>query len=263
MTPNPIRKVLSTLSTHGVRALLMGGQACVLYGAAEFSRDTDIVILADQNNLRRLRAALRELKADVIAVPPFQRRYLERGHAIHFRCRHPDAYGMRLDVMSVLRGLPGFRTLWSRRTTLVTDDGKIEALSIQDLVCAKKTQRDKDWPMIRRLIEADYEAHTSEKAEDRVSFWIRESRTPGMLLELAARYPERTNHLAGQRPLLSLLPGAAVTDLDAALADEEQFEREADRRYWEPLRRELERMRRRPGGADRGDRAGTAKARKK
>jgi len=26
---------------HRVRALLMGGQACVFYGAAEFSRDTD------------------------------------------------------------------------------------------------------------------------------------------------------------------------------------------------------------------------------
>ena len=25
----------------------MGGQACVFYGAAEFSRDTDLLILAD------------------------------------------------------------------------------------------------------------------------------------------------------------------------------------------------------------------------
>ena len=47
MTPNPIRKVLSTLRSHRVQFLLMGGQACVFYGAAEFSRDTDIVILAD------------------------------------------------------------------------------------------------------------------------------------------------------------------------------------------------------------------------
>ncbi|MCE9553588.1 MAG: hypothetical protein K8T91_09490 [Planctomycetes bacterium] len=45
MTPNPILKVLSTLSSHGVRHLLMGGQACVLYGAAEFSRDTDVAML--------------------------------------------------------------------------------------------------------------------------------------------------------------------------------------------------------------------------
>jgi len=29
----------------------MGGQACVFYGAAEFSRDTDLLILADAANL--------------------------------------------------------------------------------------------------------------------------------------------------------------------------------------------------------------------
>ena len=37
MIPNPIRKVLSSMRAHRVRALLMGGQACVFYGAAEFS----------------------------------------------------------------------------------------------------------------------------------------------------------------------------------------------------------------------------------
>jgi hypothetical protein len=47
LIPNPIQKVLSTLSSHGVRHLLMGGQACVLYGGAEFSRDCDIAILCD------------------------------------------------------------------------------------------------------------------------------------------------------------------------------------------------------------------------
>lgn len=62
----------------------MGGQACVLYGAAEFSRDTDLALLADQENLARLQQALDELGASVIAVPPFELPYLERGHAIHF-----------------------------------------------------------------------------------------------------------------------------------------------------------------------------------
>lgn len=54
----------------------MGGQACVIYGAAEFSRDTDLVVLAETNNLRRLQQALTELQALRIAVPPFEQRYL-------------------------------------------------------------------------------------------------------------------------------------------------------------------------------------------
>ena len=58
MIPNPIRKVLSSMRAHRVRALLMGGQACVFYGAAEFSRDTDFAIIADAANLARMRKAL-------------------------------------------------------------------------------------------------------------------------------------------------------------------------------------------------------------
>jgi len=44
----------------------------VLYGAAEFSRDCDLVILADDENLRNLRRALDDLQADCIAVPEFK-----------------------------------------------------------------------------------------------------------------------------------------------------------------------------------------------
>ena len=73
----------------------MGGQACVLYGAAEFSRDTDLVILPDPDNLTRLRSALDGLHAVCIAVPPFDRRYLEMGLAVHFRCHHPEADGAK------------------------------------------------------------------------------------------------------------------------------------------------------------------------
>ena len=58
------------MRAHRVRALLMGGQACVFYGAAEFSRDTDFAILADAANLARLRKALAESQAESIAVPP-------------------------------------------------------------------------------------------------------------------------------------------------------------------------------------------------
>lgn len=83
MIPNPILKVLSTLSCHEVRHLLMGGQACVFYGAAEFSRDCDIVVLADERNFARLTDATGELQADCIAVPPREWKSLDRGSRAH------------------------------------------------------------------------------------------------------------------------------------------------------------------------------------
>lgn len=86
----------------------MGGQACVLYGAAEFSRDTDLALLASDENVALLRSALRELQARRVALPPFEEPYLQRGHAIHFRSYHRDALQMRVDVMSVMRGVDPF-----------------------------------------------------------------------------------------------------------------------------------------------------------
>jgi hypothetical protein len=127
-----------------VRALLMGGQACVFYGAAEFSRDTDLVILADAANLAQLRKALAELEAETIAVPPFELQFLRRGHAIHFRCQHPEAPRMRVDVMSRMRGVDSFQQLWRRRTTIELPGGtQCDLLSLPDLVQAKKTRATK------------------------------------------------------------------------------------------------------------------------
>ena len=122
LTRNPILKVLSSIRAHGVRAPLMGGQACVFYGAAEFSRDTDLAILASKDNFARLSKSLKGLQAEVIAVPTFEARYLRRGHAVHFRCHNAEAFGMRVDVMTKMRGVESFPKLWTRRTTLSVYD---------------------------------------------------------------------------------------------------------------------------------------------
>ena len=215
----------------------------MFYGAAEFSRDTDLTLLASDDNLALLRAALHELRARRIAVPPFEQRFLLRGHAIHFRCYHPDALKMRIDIMAVMRGVDPFDLLWERRTHLIGDDGQhYELISLKDLIRSKKTQRDKDWPMIRRLVEADYVARETP-SDTEVQFWLQESRTPSMLISLAQSRPEQTDALI---PVRSLLTSARNTDeggIEAGLQLEEQQERAADRAYWEPLKRELEALR--------------------
>jgi hypothetical protein len=245
LTPNPILKVLSTLTSHKTRYLLMGGQACVLYGAAEFSRDTDVAVLAEQANLDRLSSALVELEAECIAIPPFSAEFLVRGHVVHFRCSHPDAQGMRIDVMSVMRGLDPFQVLWQRRTTIKAERGmRIEIMSLLDLVKAKKTQRDKDWPMIRRLVEAHFVQHHGNPTAAQVSFWFRECRTPAILIELVDRHRGQFPNAIAERPLLSFAQRGDAAGLTRALAQEEQLERDADRMYWAPLRDELQAIRR-------------------
>jgi hypothetical protein len=223
----------------------MGGQACVLYGAAEFSRDTDFAVLANARNQGRLRKALDELEAKVIAVPPFEVDYLKRGHAVHFRCQHPEAARLRIDIMSRMRGVDAFPKLWKRRTTITLPGGLLcELMSLPDLVQAKKTQRDKDWPMIRRLLEAHYFENRPSAKPAQIRFWLEEIRTAEILLELAQRHPVLCQRKAKLRPLLIHAVAGNQDRLQDALAEEERQERERDREYWSPLKQELEKLRR-------------------
>jgi hypothetical protein len=228
---------------HGVRCLLMGGQACVLYGGAEFSRDTDLAILSDPENLDRLRLALTDLQAERIAVPPFEKAFLDRGLAIHFRCGHSDASGQRVDLLAKMRGVDPFPALWDRRTTLDIDGEPIEVLALPDLVQAKKTQRDKDWPMIARLMEASYFRDRDNPSPAQPGFWLREMRTPDVLIDLAGQFPELTVQLTADRSLLRQARAGQADALRDALKTEEEAERAADRAYWLPLRQELEHLR--------------------
>ncbi len=227
-------------------ALLMGGQACVFYGAAQFSKDIDFLILAEDENFEGLHAALGELKATRIAVPGFDPRVLDRGHAVHYRCKATGVEGLRVDIMTKLRDLPDFSILWDRRTTITESDGQqIDLLSVPDLVNAKKTQRMKDWPMISALVEGHYDQYTSEPNPLRIEFWLRESRVEDRLIDLVVRFPaEAAAMAASTRPLLTLAITPDLPRLREALDAEVRAEQEKDRIYWEPLKREMEEFRR-------------------
>jgi hypothetical protein len=76
-----------------------------------------------------------------------------------------------------------------------------------------------------------------------VHFWFAECRTPELLVLLSEKYPEIASLSAKKRPLLSLAIDGNQEEIRKLLRDEEDREREADRRYWAPLRKELEEWR--------------------
>jgi len=240
LTPSPIGKVLSTMRKHRVRALLMGGQACILYGAAEFSRDVDLAVEAGEKNLEHLRQALATLQAKPVYFPELDQDVLKRGHACHFRARIPEAAGLRIDVMSALRGCDPFESLWKRRRRLkLPGIGGVAVLDLPDLVQAKKTQRDKDWPMLRRLVEVDYHNRAKRPTITTIGFWLREARTPEMILELCRKYPGTARRIAKNRPAIHWAIKGQLAKVEHALRAEEDSIRAADRAYWQPLRVEL------------------------
>ena len=222
----------------------MGGQACVLYGAAEFTRDSDFVVGADEANLARLKAALADLQAKPAYVPPISVDTLLKGHACHFRCGLRGLEDWRIDVMARLRGCEEFERLWARRRRVrLLRHGAVDTLAITDLVRAKKTQREKDWPMIARLVEADYLRSRKWPGRAQIEFWLREARTSDLLLRLVRRFRGAARRLAAQRPAVAAALQQDLQLIERELHREQQQERAADRAYWTPLRVELRRWR--------------------
>lgn len=117
-------------------------------------------------------------------------------------------------------------------------------MALPDLVKGKKTQRDKDWPMMRRLLEAHYFQNQTNPSWPQIAFWFRELRTPVLLAELARRYPRACRRFISVRPLLDAAASGNLKKVAKQLSLEETIEREKDRLYWLPLRKELEIMRR-------------------
>lgn len=244
MTQNPILKVLSTFKKHKVKALLIGGQACIIYGAAEFSRDSDFVLLCEQENLERLKKALAELKAELIYVPPLEIIYLRKGHACHFRCKASAVENLRIDVMSNLRGCEPFEKLWERKKEVSLENGeKINVIGLRDLVQSKKTKRDKDWLMLKNLVENDIVLNQERASEDQIKWWLLESRNSASLISLAAKHPKIIEECTAFRPLLVSSANGDKQALEALLQEEELAERKKDVNYWAPLIKELERLR--------------------
>ncbi len=217
----------------------------MFYGAAEFSRDLDLLVLVESDNIERMLGALKDLNAEPIAVPTFDVEFLRRGHAVHFRCRREDVAGLRIDLMSSLRGVASFTELWERRTSIEVADEVIDLLSLEDLVKAKKTQRDKDWPIIRRLVEQSYFAGSGRRTPQQIEFWLRELRTPELLMEVATTHPALAASIGLVRPSVRAAILRDLPEITRLLFDEENEERKKDHSYWEPLKRELEEFRRR------------------
>jgi hypothetical protein len=195
------------------------------------------------DNLDKLQDVLNRLQAKPIALPPLLPEFLEKGHAVHFRCLENLCAGTRLDIMSKMRNVENFDIIWERRTTVEAYGLTIPVMSLPDLVKSKKTQRDKDWLMIKTLTETNYAENIHNPTENMKKFWFSELRIPEHLIAISARYEDVANAKISSRPLIKHAINRNLDKLKQALLEEENNEREKDRKYWKPLLQEIENMR--------------------
>ena len=113
-------------------------------------------------------------------------------------------------------------------------------MSIEDLVRAKQTQRNKDWPMLARLVERVYFDVRDSPAQEELNFLLRELRNTELLVDAVARFPLAAQEIAPHRPAVQAALSGDVDQVYAALRTEQDEAIRRDRLWWEPLKRELE-----------------------
>lgn len=131
-------EVIRRFNAHGVRYLLIGGQAVRLEGFPRFSMDWDVYIPArDEANLRRIEAVLGdELDVPLLPLGPrgenFVQTYQTQWGILQFHLAGP--------------GLPPFDEAEQRAVMHETEDGvPVRCLSGADLLASKKrTNRPSD-----------------------------------------------------------------------------------------------------------------------
>ncbi|PKN90642.1 MAG: hypothetical protein CVU44_23100 [Chloroflexi bacterium HGW-Chloroflexi-6] len=134
--------LLQIFNDNHVKYLVIGGYAVIQYGEPRFTKDLDLWISTDIANAEAVYKALKEFGAPLteMSVDDFS----EEGY--FYQMGVPP---VRVDV---LMGIPGatFEKCWSRRQIVDFDGLKVNFISKQDLVTAKRASgRPQD------LIDAD------------------------------------------------------------------------------------------------------------
>src|SRR5262249_27413089 len=93
--------------------------------------------------------------------------------------------------------------------------------------------------MVRRLVEADFHNRPRRPSQAQIQFWLREARTPELLVELCRRYPGTARRIRDVRSAVRWAMKGDLKRTEAALRDEEVSLRADDQAYWQPLRAEL------------------------
>ena len=138
-----IEPLLALLAEHGVDLVIIGGFALGAHGVVRGTKDIDVVPAPERANLRRLAAALRDLRAEVMLADDFDPRELgidpdEDGLSLGGNWVLRTRLG-RLDVMQDIPGVDGYRQLNEGAIEIdVPDAGRFRFAGYDDLVAMKR-----------------------------------------------------------------------------------------------------------------------------
>jgi predicted nucleotidyltransferase len=155
-------QVFRELQKHEVRYLVVGGVAVNLYGVLRTTADLDLIVhLADDENVRRFVAAMKELKykprvpvnSDDFADPQKRQEWMIEKGAVVFTWVAPQSYE-QVDVF--LHDPIVFEEAYRRRRVVSADDFEISVVSLKDLKKLKQAAgRAKDLSDLKQLSKVE------------------------------------------------------------------------------------------------------------
>src|SRR5882762_5346654 len=113
MFPPDFKELLSVFNSRKIRYLLIGGYAVTLYTEPRATKDLDLLISPDADNVKSLYAALAEFGASLagLKAEDFMEPHL------FFRLGAPP---LMLNILPAIEGVD-FGSAWERRTDIETD----------------------------------------------------------------------------------------------------------------------------------------------
>src|SRR5229473_1832364 len=132
MFPPDFKELLSVFNNRKIRYLLIGGYAVSLYAQPRATKDLDLLVSPDADNVKSLYAALAEFGAPLegLAAEDFMQPDL------FFRMGAPP---LMVDILPAVQGID-FEGAWERRTEIEIDPEiglRASVISRSDLIAAK------------------------------------------------------------------------------------------------------------------------------
>lgn len=144
---NPLARVCSLLNKHHARYLVVGGYACILHGLVRTTEDVDVLVEDDEENFRRIIAALSEMEDGAA------RELKPQDFAENVIVKIADE--VEVDVSRVAWKISFADAIGSALSTEI-DGVAIPYLDLRTLIASKETYRDQDRAdvaFLRRLLE--------------------------------------------------------------------------------------------------------------
>jgi len=134
-----IEGVCAALNAGGVRYLIVGGVAVVLYGHLRTTVDLDLVLDLDDANVRKALRVFEGLGYIPRAPVPLadfadekkRSRWIEEKNMLVFSLYRPDETAFEVDLF--VREPFDFETVWQRRTVVQLEGVEAPVVSLQDL----------------------------------------------------------------------------------------------------------------------------------